>query len=112
MGLWKFLWHYSKLNMPKCLILYLLVHGVISAMIFWDLLGPFNVPSEAKYSFNEHLLLNFLICMVICVNSLQFSALMCLTFVLTSLAGLLGQCNNPFPGVEDVITEKGCTLFV
>ena len=112
MGLWMFLWRYSKLNMPKCLIMYLLVHGVISSMIFWDMLGPFNVPSEVKGSFNEHLLLNFIICTVVCVNSLQFSALMCLTFVLCSLAGLLGQCNNPFPGVQEVIEHKGCAPFV
>lgn len=112
MGLWKFLWHYSKLNTPKSLLLYLVSHGTIPALLYWDMLGPFNCPPEMKYLFNEHLTQNFIICTVICVNSFQFSALMCFTFVALSFAGFMGQCNNPFPGVQELIEENGCENFV
>lgn len=112
MGLWMFLWHKSKLNMPKCILMYLLVYGGIPALIFWDMLGPFNVPPEKKHLFSDHLLINYVICTVICVNSFQFSALMAVTFVALSFASFEGQCQNPYAGVKELIVELGCDTYV
>ena len=112
LALWKFLWHYSKINMPKCLVYYLTVHGTIIALLYWDMLGPFNCPKELKYNFNEHLLLNFVISTVICVNSHLISAVMCLVFLVLSFVGLLGQCKYPFPGVHELIEANGSEIYI
>lgn len=91
-GLWQLLWHKSKLNMPKCILWYLLVYGGLPALIYWDILGPFNVPGDQKSLFDEHLVVNYVICSVLCVNSFQFSGLMALTFLALSFATFEGQC--------------------
>lgn len=89
--------------MPKSLLLQLVLQVGIPALLFWDKLGPFNCAPAEKYLFIEHQTQNFLIVMVICVNSFQFSFLMCVVFLLISYVSFMGQCENPFPGIEDFI---------
>jgi hypothetical protein len=69
MGLWYFLWRFSKLNVPKSIMLQLVLQVGIPALLFWDMLGPFNCPPEEKYLFIEHQVQSFLIVTIICVNS-------------------------------------------
>ena len=107
--LWKLLWRYSKNDTPKCLLLYVLVHGICANLQFWNLLGKMN--ETDKSSFENHIITNFMICTPISLNSLGFTGLMCVFCALLCFGQNVAMCYNPYPQIEEQLTEQGCFAF-
>ena len=96
-ALWRILWKYSRLNLPKVILWAIFIHGASSNLLFWNLLGPMNELEKEK--FQNHIISNFMIGTAISLNGLGFTAIMCITCLIHCLISNFGECSNPYPSI-------------
>jgi len=88
--LWKILHKYSLLNSTKVNLYFLLVHCIMTTLLFWDMLGALNVTDKGY--FQNNLLYNFMIATLVQINNLQWTFLLLVIFMVSTISQTLAEC--------------------
>ena len=86
-----------------CSPLYLLVHTICTPLLFFGLMGPFN--SEKLVNYQNNLLVNFLIAVMVEGNDIQTITVNCFQFLLASVLVCQAECISPYPEIETLVEE-------